>query len=370
MVPLESNKLFQDLSPAEFEVLRKSAREMTFSAGQSIFKQGDPGDGIYLVKDGAVQISAVIGTGDVKALSKISPGELFGEMAVLDQGARSANAVAEEATTVYFIAWPEILGSSPGLATLLVREVIRRLRLFNDQYIREAIESERLALVGRFARSIVHDLKNPLNIIGISADMACMPTATADGRQVAKVRIRKQVERINNMVTELLEFTSGSHTRFILAQMDYKTFVEQLIEEIQQEVALKSVKLQFANSPPSVIVRINPQRLSRVFHNLMGNAADAMMGGGTIKVRFTSDGQDVVTELEDSGKGIAPQILDRLFEAFVTYGKSNGTGLGLSICKRIVQDHKGKIYARNVPGGGALFGFTLPVSTAADPNPA
>jgi signal transduction histidine kinase len=81
-------------------------------------------------------------------------------------------------------------------------------------------------------------------------------------------------------------------------------------------------------------------------------------------MRFNSDGRDVVTELEDSGKGIAPQILDRLFEAFATYGKSNGTGLGLSICKRIVQDHKGKIYARNVPGGGALFGFTLPVSPA------
>jgi signal transduction histidine kinase len=78
----------------------------------------------------------------------------------------------------------------------------------------------------------------------------------------------------------------------------------------------------------------------------------------------------MVTELQDSGKGIAPQILDRLFQAFATYGKSNGTGLGLSICKKIVQDHKGKIYARNVPNGGALFGFTLPTIPVAESKPA
>jgi signal transduction histidine kinase len=371
MVPLESNKLFQGLSPAELEILRKAARELTFAANQSIFNQGDAGDGIYIVKDGLVQISAVVGTGDLKALSKIPPGELFGEMAVLDQGARSANAVAEQATTVFFIARPDLLqimGTSPGLASALVREVIRRIRVFNDQYIREAFESERLALVGRFASSIVHDLKNPLNIIGISADMACMPAATPESRQVAKVRIRKQVDRISNMVNELLEFTQGSHTRFVLAQMDYRPFVEQLIEEIQQEVALKSVKVDYVNRPPSVTVRINPQRLARVFHNLMGNAADAMPGGGAIKVQFHSNGQELLTELQDSGKGIAPQIMDRLFEAFATYGKSNGTGLGLSICKKIVQDHKGRIYARNVPNGGAVFGFTLPMPSPAEIN--
>jgi signal transduction histidine kinase len=375
MVSLESNKLFKNLSPSEVEKLRKVTRELSFAPNQAIFNQGDPGDGIYFVKEGLVQISAVVGTGDLKVLSKIPSGELFGEMAVLDHGARSANAMAETPTSVYFISRPELLqlmGTSPGLAEALVREVIRRIRVFNDQYIREIFESERLSLVGRFASSIVHDLKNPLNIIGISADMACMPTASPESRQVAKVRIRKQVDRISNMVNELLEFTQGAHTNFVLAQVDYKGFVEQLIEEISAEVALKSVKVEYVNRAPSIPVRINPQRLSRVFHNLMGNAADALsgQGGGTIKVRFNVGPQELVTELEDSGKGIPPQIMDKLFQAFATYGKSNGTGLGLSICKKIVQDHKGKIYARNVPNGGALFGFSLPIHSGAEAKPA
>jgi signal transduction histidine kinase len=366
MVLLESNKLFCDLGPADLKKLRGVTRELTFAPNQTIFKEGDPGDGIFFVKDGLVQIQAVVGHGDLKVLSRISPGELFGEMAVMDNQPRSASAVAEEPTTVYFIGrteLEELLDRMPQLAGAMAREIIRRLRQFTRQYVREVLESERLALVGRFASSIVHDLKNPLNIIGISADMAAMPSATPESRQVSTVRIRKQVERISNMVNELLEFTQGAHTNVVMALIDYRTFVEQLIEEIQPEVALKSVAIEYLNRPPSVQLRIDPQRLSRVFHNLMGNAADAMLTGGKIKMSFSQNGKEIITELQDTGKGIAPEILDRLFQAFATYGKANGTGLGLSICKKIVQDHHGKIYARNADGGGAQFGFTLPIPT-------
>ena len=362
---LASHKLFRELSPEEMAQLRDAIHELTFGVNQSIFRQGDQGDGIYFVKEGLVQISTTVGTGDSRILTRIAPGDLFGEMAVLDNEPRSASATAEEPTTVYFISRPEllkVLERVPRLASALVREISQRLRAFNDQYVREVFEAERLQLVGRFASSIVHDLKNPLNIIGISAEMACMDSATVESREVAKVRIRKQVERISNMVNELLEFTQGVHTRFVMAQVPYKSFVEPLIDEIQQEVALKSVKLEYLNPAPAVPVCINPQRLSRVFHNLIGNAADAMSGGGAIRLRFSENRREILTEVEDTGKGIAPQILDRLFQAFATFGKANGTGLGLSICKRIVQDHRGRIYGRNVPNGGALFAFTLPLA--------
>jgi signal transduction histidine kinase len=268
--------------------------------------------------------------------------------------------MAEEPTTVYFISRTDmemLLDRTPRLAGALAREIIRRFRQFN----REVLESERLALIGRFASSIVHDLKNPLNIIGISADMAAMPTATPESRQVSTVRIRKQVERISNMVNELLEFTQGSHTNVVLDLINYKTFVEQLIVEIRAEVAIKSAAIEYLNPPPSVPLRIDPQRLSRVFHNLIGNAADAMTTGGKVKLSFSQNDKEVITRLQDTGKGIAPEILDRLFQAFATYGKSSGTGLGLSICKKIVQDHHGNISARNAADGGALFEFSLPI---------
>ena len=76
---------------------------------------------------------------------------------------------------------------------------------------------------------------------------------------------------------------------------------------------------------------------------------------------FAVDGDAVATDIQDSGRGIAPEILDRLFEPFATHGKSKGTGLGLSICQRIIEEHGGRISAHNAPSGGAVFRFTLPI---------
>jgi signal transduction histidine kinase len=375
MVPLESSKLFRDLSAVDMENVRCVAQERTYAANQLIFKEGDPGDGLYVVKEGTVALVKIIAHGESRPISRCCEGDLFGEMAVLDSNPRSLGVVAETPTTVYFIermALLEILDRTPRLARAVLREFSKRIRDFNDKYTKEVLEGERLSLVGRFASSIVHDLKNPLNIIGISADMACMPSATVESRQISKVRIRKQVDRISNMVGELLEFAQGSNTNFILARVDYSTFILQLVEEIQAEVAIKSVSVELVNRPPSVGVQINPQRLARVFHNLIGNSADAMPGGGSVKLRFSiNKDNEVLTELEDTGKGIPPQMLDKLFQAFATYGKSNGTGLGLSICKKIIQDHYGAIYAKNSPEtGSAIFGFTLPVVPQAAPAPA
>jgi two-component system sensor kinase FixL len=86
-----------------------------------------------------------------------------------------------------------------------------------------------------------------------------------------------------------------------------------------------------------------------------------MPRGGKVILRFQLTEREVTTEIEDTGPGIAPEIAPRLFDAFATYGKAQGTGLGLSICKKIVEDHRGKIRARTEPGRGAIFSFSLPV---------
>jgi len=222
------------------------------------------------------------------------------------------------------------------------------------------VQSERLAIVGRFARSIVHDLKNPLNIIGLTAELAGLDRATPEVRQQASARIRKQVDRISDLISEILDFTQGPQSTFVLAPSDYAAFVKYLVEELGPEAGLKSVTLELENPPPVVELYIHPKRLRRVFANLVHNGTEAMPAGGKIVLRFKATDKEVVTEIEDSGQGIAPEIADQLFHPFATHGKVHGTGLGLSICKRIVEDHQGWISARNRPGGGAVFAFGLP----------
>lgn len=365
MVALKQSKLFGGLLAEELQSLEQTAITKAFKAGQTIFREGDEGDGIYVIIEGAVQISAVVSQDERRPLSRLGPGDFFGEMAVLDAEPRSASAIVDEDTRVYFLPRLDLLKMlerSPKLAVSLVREFSLRMRDFNRQYIQEVLQAERLTLVGRFARSIVHDFKNPLNIVGISAEMAAMENATPAMRVNARDRIRRQVDRLSNMINELLEFTRGSQSSMVFAETDYADFIQRLVEELRPEVASRGVSIEFGTPPPDIWLLLDPKRLTHVLYNLVHNAVDAMMpDGGVITLHFGLTEKDLVTELHDTGRGIAPEIGSRLFEAFATYGKAQGTGLGLSICKRIIEDHSGRISARNAPNRGAIFSFALPL---------
>jgi len=362
MVTLDSCNLFRQLLPEDIRYLQSVASERTMTAGTEIFREGDRGDGIYVLKEGQVEIATMQKTRRV--LSRIEPGAVFGEMAVIEDQPRSASAIARQASTVYFIRRDDILKlieNSPAFSLAMLREISSRLREFNHQYLKEVLQSERLAIIGRFARTVIHDLKNPLNVIGISAEMMGLKTASPESRASHGARIRTQINRITEMVGDILEFTQGPQQNLLVGPMDYGMFIGQLMEELQPEAALKSSTIEMAGEPPSIALDINPKRLRRVFYNLIHNATEAMPQGGKIQLRFIAKPGEVITEVEDAGPGIAPEVAGSLFEAFVTFGKEHGTGLGLSICRKIIEDHGGWISARNEPGRGAVFSFGLPV---------
>jgi len=137
--------------------------------------------------------------------------------------------------------------------------------------------------------------------------------------------------------------------------------VNQLVDELKPEVKEKSVDLICENEPPQIGLLMDPKRMPHIFYNLIHNAVDEMPNGGKVFLRFKVTDKEVITEVEDTGKGIAPEIASRLFEPFATFGKSKGTGLGLSICKKIIEDHRGTLIVRSQPGKGACFVFALPL---------
>jgi len=364
VVGLESIALFRDLGPDELRVLRLITQERRFAAGHEIFHEGDPGDGVYFVKDGLVEVSSLINPDTRCVLSQVGPGEIFGEMAVIEHRPRSATVTALKDTEVYFVPRGEILSfvsRSPGLALRLLQEISHRLREFDRLYLREIIQAERLALVGNFARSIVHDLKNPLNIIGLAAEIMSGPGATPEKRAQSLGQIRRQIVRLDEMIGDILEFTRDAPKAAALMPVDYHDFVLGLLADLRAEAGIKAVRVELRNDPPAIKLLFDPHRLRRVFYNLMHNATDAMPEGGGIFLAFSHDPKEVVTEIEDTGSGIAPEMADKLFEAFATHGKTHGTGLGLFICKKIVGDFQGRIWARNEPGRGAVFAFALPL---------
>jgi signal transduction histidine kinase len=364
---LQQTKLFAGLLSAELRMLEQTSHLQRFQPGEVIFKEGDTGDGLFIVDEGEVQISVIVADGQRRQLAKIGPGDFFGEMAVLEAAPRSASAGALTAATVRFIPSAElfkVLERAPKVAVSLLREVSQRLREFDDQFLQELIQAERLGLVGRFTRSILHDIKGPLTVISMAGEVGCAPDTPPEMRKISLKRIRTQVDRMAQMINELMEFTKGGRSQMVLARLDFTGYLNQILDEIRQELRARRVEVVREGSLGSVSLPFDPHRLTNVLWNLVNNALDAMPDGGKLIIRTNVTSTDLVVEIEDTGPGIAPEIAQRLFEPFATFGKARGTGLGLSICKKIIEDHGGAIRAISQPGRGAIFQFTLPLQRA------
>ena len=355
---------FSILLAAELPKIAGAVRTIRVPAREIIFKEGEPGDAMYVVDEGSVEI--VLGSLDAEArvLSHVGPGGVLGEMAILDDKPRSATARAEFDSVLRLVPRDEALrlfAQSPHLVLALMRDFTQRMRDSNARHVEELLQAGRLALVGRFAQSIVHDLKNPLNIIGIAADLAQSEHTSQEHRNEATDLIRKQVTRLATMINEVLDYTRQTTGSVVLTPVGFHDFVRGLLDEVRPVAGDRAVNIVCENLPPEANLIVDQRRLVQAFYNLVNNAADFMPEGGTVTLRFAITEREMHIEVEDSGPGIAPEIAERLFQPFATFGKKTGTGLGLSICKRIIEDHKGRIQARSEPGRGAIFSITLPL---------
>jgi len=345
--------------------LKRNARKLSFRKGRVIFREGESSDALYVIEQGSVEISALIGPHQRRVFATFGVGDYFGEIAVIDSKPRSATAIAKTHTVVRRISREKVwrmFTRSPRLLVTMMRGFSHRLREFDQRYLQELFQHERLALVGRFAQSIVHDFRSPLGNIGFAADLVSVRNATHKEKTMANAIIRRQVERMTGMIGEVLEFTRSSRSRVVLTMTNFHQFIEEMMAELRPEAARKSVAIELKTSVPRIRILLDRHRLPHVFSNLVRNAVDLMPRGGRIMLNFALGERDVIITVEDTGPGISPDVAAHLFEPFFTHGKSHGTGLGLSICKRIVEDHKGWISASSKRGGGAVLTFSIPRS--------
>jgi signal transduction histidine kinase len=348
------------------DLLKRNARKLSFRKGRVIFREGESSDSLYVIEQGIVEISAKIGPRERRVFAIFGVGDYFGEIAVIDSKPRSATAIAKVDTVVSCIPRDKVwrmFARSPRLLVTMMHGFSQRLREFDQRYLQELLQHERLALVGRFAQSIVHDFHSPLTNIGFAADLVSDGNATHKQKTMANAIIRRQVDRMAGMIGEVLEFTRSSRSRVVLTMTSFDQFIDEMVAELRPECSRKSVAIELKTSPPRMRILLDRRRLPHVFSNLLRNAIDVMPRGGRIMLDFILGKREVIIRVEDTGPGISPDVLAHLFDPFFTHGKSHGTGLGLSICKRIVEDHKGWISASSKRGGGAVLTFALPRKT-------
>jgi len=250
---------------------------------------------------------------------------------------------------------------------------LTRVRQLEDRLRR----SDRLAAVGELAAGLAHEIKNPLTALLTFSRHLPRKFEDADFRQKFQAVVPRELERINGIVEGLLELARPARLTFKPVRLPM--LLERTLELYGDRIEAQQVAVsrEYAHDLPTIWA--DPEALYQAFVNLVTNALDAMPVGGQLILRAgwtdvaerlaaarAGSGRRVAVEIEDSGVGIASDIVDRVFNPFFST-KGGGTGLGLALTHKVVADHGGSIDLRSAPGAGTTFRVVLALMP--DPPP-
>jgi two-component system NtrC family sensor kinase len=239
----------------------------------------------------------------------------------------------------------------------------QRDEMLKDRARRQLMESERLALVGRLAADVAHEINNPLQGIVAYAHLLLEdPVCPAAARESLQ-KIVAQADRCKEIVRGLLDFSRPKKPH--VAPTDIHGVLRDSIELVARQARLQNIEIVRAWDERMPRAAVDPSQMQQVFVNLIINAAEAMEGGGRMTVTTRSDpaARWVEVEFRDTGRGISGENLERIFDPFFTTKEvGRGTGLGLSISYGIVKENGGTIVVESEAGRGATFTIRLPAA--------
>ena len=233
---------------------------------------------------------------------------------------------------------------------------------------REVRMQDRLAAVGRLAAAIAHEIRNPLSSIAGSASMlVSMPNLNDEHRQLLQI-VTRESERLNGIITDFLAYSRNK--QYKLAEVDLLPLLEDTLTLLEHRLLAENtgIRIERNFSVTEAKALADGDKIKQVFWNFCENAVRAMKEGGVLTISVNVAGPDWNISFADTGPGISPQIVDKIFEPFQSQFEG-GTGLGLAIVYQIVQAHDGKVWARSKLGQGSEFVLRLHRSAAEEAEP-
>jgi signal transduction histidine kinase len=225
----------------------------------------------------------------------------------------------------------------------------------------ELARSARLAALGTFSAGIAHEFNNMLTAVIGHAQIGQLSSAIADKDQSLSV-IARVSQHATSITNSLLTFSRQREPQLRLSSL--QSAIDDTLALVAHDLRRDNVRLvqQIEDLPP---VMCDPGQICQVLLNLITNARDALreQGGGAISLSLARDGDQALLSIADDGPGIAPEVLDKLFQPFVTT-KANGNGLGMAICYGIIESHHGKITIASTLGKGTTVTIRLPLHGA------
>jgi len=247
--------------------------------------------------------------------------------------------------------------------------VVGRIIIVDDITDRLELESqlsqaEKMSSIGLLAAGVAHEVNTPLAVISSYSQLLAKQLQGDERRSAILEKIAQQTFRASEIVNSLLNFSRTSGSEFQLVDLNRVIQDTLTLLEHQFKTGRVHIESELYRELPGIMG--NSGKLQQVFLNLFLNAKDAMPNGGTLRVS-TENGDGVRVVISDTGSGIAPEHLNRIYDPFFTTkvkpgeGQRRGTGLGLSVSYGIIQEHAGKIQVSSHPGQGTTFALEFPM---------
>ena len=241
-------------------------------------------------------------------------------------------------------------------ALVVLEDVTTRISLEEQLQQREKLSS-----IGLLAAGVAHEVNTPLTGVSSYTQMLLGMLNETDPKHALLQKVRTQAERATNIVNNLLNFSrTGSATEF--AEIDISRVLDDTLQLLEPQLRRSQIEIIRSYDKDALPAYANAGKLQQVFTNLILNARDAIPEGGRITVATsTEEDGSLVVEIADTGIGIAPENVAKIYDPFyTTKGVGQGTGLGLAVSYGIVQEHAGHISVESTPGQGTTFRITLP----------
>lgn len=358
---LYDNQLFEGI---DVEVIERIAPKIDIkrkNPGEIIYREGQPGNSLYLVGEGLVKIckSGDVGAGEV--VDYVDEGNFFGATSLLGGAPHASTATVAKPAVIGAVkeaAFEKLLELAPArLHMNLLRALSTRIRTANDRFLRETVHAERMRVAGALANAIVRDLKNPVCVARCCSDLIANESVDPQLRELSSM-LTNAVDGLLGMTSDLLDYTRGS-----VSLNKRPVSIWRLLDELNRQ-SLHLLTGKGINFVKQIRyqdnIDIDLGRFVRALSNIIKNSVQAIARGGSIS--FTSDvvGDWVVIRISDTGRGIAAEMLSRLFEPFELYENCDTAGIGLAVGKAIVEAHGGQISITSILGKGTTVDIRLP----------
>lgn len=224
----------------------------------------------------------------------------------------------------------------------------------------EAKRNEKLSAMGELASGVAHEIRNPINAIGMIAqrlNKEFTPTDNSEEYKNITELLRNEVNRINKIITQFLNYAKPLDLN--ITEVKCASFFEELYQMFYPQAKQKNINF-IKQGDDNLIVRFDSDLIKQTLINIIQNAFDAVRENGEVKINYLKSGNKFVIEISDNGVGIPQELQKKIFDLYFTT-KKDGNGLGLSIAQKIIHQHNGSITVMSKPNQGTTFKIILPI---------